>query len=198
MPLRFTKRANEYETQMAYKVVQTPIPDLLILEPEQIRDQRGFFFESYNQNEFEKAVGQQRSFVQDNHSRSSRNVLRGLHFQIHKPQGKLVRVSSGRIFDVALDIRISKPTFGLWFSLELSAENLKQIWMPEGFAHGFLVLSDYAEVQYKTTDYWHPNHERCLLWNDPEVGIDWPSNIEPVLSHKDKNGQHLSVLKSML
>lgn len=179
---------------MAYKVEKAPIPGLLILEPVKFADSRGFFLESYNKNGFEIATGQKRTFVQDNHSQSLQNVLRGLHFQTQNPQGKLVRVTSGRVFDVALDIRKNQPSFGAWFGIELSSENLKQLWMPEGFAHGFLVLSESAEVQYKTTDYWSPDYEQSILWSDPDIDIKWPNNIQPFLSDKDKNGQSFSAL----
>ena len=171
------------------QVVETPIPDLLIIEPKVFGDERGFFFESYNQRRFEELTGLNQTFVQDNHSRSARNVLRGLHYQIKQPQGKLVRVVAGEVYDVAVDIRRSSPTFGKWFGLHMSAENKKMLWIPEGFAHGFAVLSEYAEFLYKTTDYWAPEHERSILWNDPELGIDWQLQGEPVLSGKDQAGK---------
>lgn len=168
------------------------IPDVLLFEPKVFGDDRGFFFESFNQCLFEQYVGGQVTFVQDNHSRSARNVLRGLHYQIRQPQGKLVRVVAGEVFDVAADIRRSSPTFGRWVGHLLSAENKKQLWVPEGFAHGFLVLSDYAEFLYKTTDYWAPEHERCIAWNDRTLSIDWPLQGEPMLSAKDRQGSTLA------
>jgi dTDP-4-dehydrorhamnose 3,5-epimerase len=174
------------------KVVATAIPGLLLLEPTIHEDERGFFFESFNQKRFEDATGLNIRFVQDNHSRSVKRVLRGLHYQVHRPQGKLVRVTAGEVFDVAVDLRRSSPTFGKCVAMVLSAANKKQIWIPEGFAHGFLVLSDAAEVLYKTTDYYAPEHERCLIWNDPEVGIDWPKDGAPILSAKDRLGLPLS------
>jgi dTDP-4-dehydrorhamnose 3,5-epimerase len=170
------------------KVTATAIPDVLLLEPTIYQDERGFFFESYNQKRFDDATRRNVCFVQDNHSRSVRHVLRGLHYQIHRPQGKLVRVISGEVFDVAVDLRRSSVTFGKFVSTVLSAANKKQLWIPEGFAHGFLVLSDAAEFLYKTTDYYVPEYERCLIWNDPDIGIDWPKGIEPILSAKDRLG----------
>jgi dTDP-4-dehydrorhamnose 3,5-epimerase len=170
------------------KVAATAIPDVLLLEPTIYQDERGFFFESFNQKRFDDATRRNVCFVQDNHSRSARHVLRGLHYQIRRPQGKLVRVISGEVFDVAVDLRRSSPTFGKFVSTVLSAANKKQLWIPEGFAHGFLVLSDAAEFLYKTTDYSVPEDERCLIWNDPDVGIDWPKGIEPILSAKDRLG----------
>lgn len=164
------------------------IPDVILFEPKVFGDERGFFFESFNQARFEAAVGRSVPFVQDNHSRSARNVLRGLHYQIEQTQGKLVRVSHGEVFDVAVDLRRSSPTFGKWVGAILSAENKKQLWVPEGFGHGFLVLSDAAEFLYKTTDYYAPQHERCIIWNDPTLAIDWPLDGEPVLSGKDQQG----------
>src|SRR5690554_3146394 len=164
------------------------IPEVFLIEPEVFGDDRGFFFESFNQKQFEAAVGRSVSFVQDNHSRSARNVLRGLHYQIQQPQGKLVRVSQGEVFDVAVDLRRDSPTFGHWVAEILSAENKKQLWVPEGFGHGFVVLSDTAEFLYKTTDYYAPEHERCIMWNDPTLAIDWPMQGEPVLSGKDAQG----------
>ena len=151
-------------------------------------DDRGFFFESFNHAQFEQAISRQVSFVQDNHSRSAKNVLRGLHYQIQQPQGKLVRVTSGEVFDVAVDLRKSSPTFGQWVGEFLTGENKKQMWIPEGFAHGFLVLSDYAEFLYKTTDYYAPSHERCLIWNDATVNVEWPLQSTPLLSGKDVQG----------
>ena len=174
------------------KVAATAIPGLLLLEPTIHEDERGFFFESFNQKRFEAATGLNIRFVQDNHSRSVRHVLRGLHYQISQPQGKLLRVTAGEVFDVAVDLRRSSPTFGKFAGIVLSAENKKQLWIPEGFAHGYLVLSEAAEVLYKTTDYYAPEHERCLIWNDPEVGIDWPKDGEPILSAKDRLGLPLS------
>ena len=173
---------------MPYHVTPTPIPGVLVLEPKVFGDARGFFFESFNQRDFEAATGVQRTFVQDNHSRSAKGVLRGLHYQVQHPQGKLVRVTQGRVFDVAVDIRPDSPTRGQWFGLELSAENHKQLWIPEGLAHGFLVTSESAEFLYKTTDYWYPEHERSLLWSDPDLAIDWPLaqlDAAPLLAAKD-------------
>lgn len=170
------------------KSTQLPLPGLLLIEPKVFGDERGFFFESFNQHKFEEAVGRAVSFVQDNHSRSVKGVLRGLHYQIRQPQGKLVRVVHGEVFDVAVDLRKSSPTFGQWVGETLSAENKKQLWIPEGFAHGFLVLSESAEFLYKTTDYWAPEHERSLAWNDPEVAIQWPLDGNPVISAKDQQG----------
>jgi dTDP-4-dehydrorhamnose 3,5-epimerase len=164
------------------------MPDVLLLEPKIFGDERGFFFESFNQRRFEEIVGRQVHFVQDNQSRSAKNVLRGLHYQIRQPQGKLVRVLAGELLDVAVDIRRYSPRFGQWTSAVLSAENKHQLWVPSGFAHGFLVLSDYAEVLYKTTDYWAPEHERCIAWNDPTLAIDWPLSGDPILSSKDREG----------
>lgn len=169
-------------------IIPTAIPDVVILEPKVFGDDRGFFYESFNQKQFEEAIGQKVSFVQDNHSRSSKGVLRGLHYQIQQPQGKLVRCSLGEVFDVAVDIRRSSPTFGQWVGVHLSAENKRQLWVPEGFAHGFVVLSDAAEFLYKTTDYYAPEHERCILWNDPELAVKWPLEQEPILSQKDSQG----------
>jgi dTDP-4-dehydrorhamnose 3,5-epimerase len=171
------------------KTSETGIPGLLILEPKVFGDARGFFFESFNQKQFETLVGVKKTFVQDNHSSSGRNVLRGLHYQIRQPQGKLVRVVSGEVFDVAVDIRRSSPTFGKWFGTHLSADNKQMLWIPEGFAHGFMVLSDNAEFLYKTTDYWAPEHERCIIWNDADLAIDWPLEGEPMLSAKDAAGK---------
>ena len=168
------------------------IPDVVLLEPKVLGDDRGFFFESFNQAKFEAAIGRKVNFVQDNHSRSAKNVLRGLHYQIDQPQGKLVRVVQGEVFDVAVDIRKSSPTFGQWVGEILSAENKRQMWVPEGFAHGFVVLSDTAEFLYKTTNYYAPEHERCIAWNDPTIGIIWPEGLTPQLSAKDQVGQALS------
>ncbi len=164
------------------------IPDVVMFEPKVFGDDRGFFFESFNKSVFEEATGLRRDFVQDNHSRSLRNVLRGLHYQIRQPQGKLVRVIAGKVFDVSVDIRKSSPTFGKWVGETLSAENKRILWIPEGFAHGFLVLSDVAEFIYKTTDYWAPEHERTIIWNDPNLAINWKNDVEPVISGKDANG----------
>lgn len=172
-------------------IVQTKIPDVLLIEPQVFGDERGFFYESYNQKAFSEKAGISANFVQDNHSRSAQNVLRGLHYQIQQPQGKLVRAIAGTIFDVAVDIRKSSPSFGQWVGCLLSAENKRQLWIPSGFAHGFLVVSETAEVLYKTTDYYAPQHERCLLWNDPDLAIDWPLTAPPVLSAKDEAGQTL-------
>lgn len=173
------------------RVTATAIPDVLIIEPRVFGDERGFFFESFNQQAFDEAVGSKVVFVQDNHSRSAKNVLRGLHYQLPpKAQGKLVRVVQGEVFDVAVDIRKESPTFGKWVGEILSAENKKQMWIPPGFAHGFLTLSETAEFLYKTTDYYSPEHERCIRWNDPQLAVAWPLNEVPVLSHKDVAGGH--------
>lgn len=170
------------------KATPLAIPDVILFEPKVFGDDRGFFFESFNQAQFEQAVGRKVNFVQDNHSRSSKNVLRGLHYQIQQPQGKLVRAVQGEVFDVAVDIRKSSPTFGKWVGELLTAENKRQLWVPEGFAHGFVVLSDYAEFLYKTTDYWAPQHERCIAWNDVDLNIDWHLGDAPNLSAKDAQG----------
>ncbi|QKF49951.1 dTDP-4-dehydrorhamnose 3,5-epimerase [Pseudomonas graminis] len=167
------------------------IPDVIVFEPKVFGDDRGFFFESFNQKVFEEVVGRSVSFVQDNHSRSVKGVLRGLHYQIQQSQGKLVRVSHGEVFDVAVDLRKSSATFGKWVGAHLSAENKKQMWIPEGFAHGFVVLSESAEFLYKTTDYWAPEHERSLAWNDPTVAIEWPISEQPALSAKDQTAASL-------
>ncbi len=174
------------------KTIETSIPDVLIIEPKVFGDERGFFYESFNAAAFEAATGLRRQFVQDNHSKSQRGVLRGLHYQIQQPQGKLVRVVAGEVFDVAVDLRKSSPSFGLWVGTHLSAQNQRQLWIPEGFAHGFVVLSESAEFLYKTTDYYAPEHERSLLWNDPELGIEWPFDEPPQLSAKDQAGKCLS------
>lgn len=166
------------------------IPDVILFEPKVFGDDRGFFFESFNNRVFEEATGLKRNFVQDNHSRSVKNVLRGLHYQIQHPQGKLVRVVSGEVFDVCVDIRKSSPTFGKWVGEMLSAENKRIVWVPEGFAHGFVVVSDTAEFLYKTTDYWYPEFERCIIWNDSDIGIQWPLECEPLLAKKDSQGKH--------
>jgi dTDP-4-dehydrorhamnose 3,5-epimerase len=169
-------------------VVRTEIADVLILEPKVFADDRGFFFESFNQRVFEAAVGSPVTFVQDNHSKSKKNVLRGLHYQVEQPQGKLVRAVSGTIYDVAVDIREKSPTWGRWVGVELSADNKRQLWIPPGLAHGFLVVSETAEVLYKATDYYAPAHERTILWNDPTLAIDWPLSGEPQVSGKDAAG----------
>ena len=168
------------------------IPDVILFEPKVFGDDRGFFFESFNQARFEEAVGHAVSFVQDNHSKSTRGVLRGLHYQIQQPQGKLVRVAQGEVFDVAVDIRRSSPTFGKWVGALLSAENKHQLWVPEGFAHGFVVLSETAEFLYKTTNYYAPAHERSILWNDPDLAIDWKFDGQPLLSAKDQAAKTLN------
>lgn len=172
-------------------VIQTALPGVLILEPKVFGDERGFFFESFNQRTLAELAGITTPFVQDNHSRSAGNVLRGLHYQIRHPQGKLVRAIAGEVFDVAVDIRKSSPTFGKWVGVSLSAENKRMMWVPPGFAHGFLVLSDYAEFLYKTTDYYAPEFERSIAWNDPDIAIAWPLGAEPQLSAKDKAGTAL-------
>lgn len=168
------------------KIVPTAIADAVILEPAVFEDERGFFFESFNQRRFTEAIGREVTFVQDNHSRSARGVLRGLHYQVRQPQGKLVRVVAGEVFDVAVDIRKSSPTFGRWVGVHLSAVNKRQFWVPEGFAHGFVVLSEFADFLYKTTDYWAPDCERAIAWNDPQIGIEWPIDEEPRLAPKDR------------
>jgi dTDP-4-dehydrorhamnose 3,5-epimerase len=173
------------------KATPLSIPDVLLLEPKVFSDDRGFFFESFNQRAFEEHVGRAVSFVQDNHSRSLKHVLRGLHYQIKHAQGKLVRIISGAVFDVVVDIRRRSPTFCHWIGEVLSAENKKQLWVPPGCAHGFLVLSDYAECLYKTTDYWSPEYERCIVWNDRQLDIRWPIDCEPILSSKDRLGMRL-------
>ena len=173
------------------QVTPTAIPDVLVLEPKVFGDARGFFFESYNRKAFQVATGLDVDFVQDNHSHSAQGVLRGLHYQIQQPQGKLVRVVAGAVFDVAVDIRRSSPTFGRWVGLELSAENKKMMWVPPGFAHGFLVLSETAEFLYKTTDYYAPSFERAIAWSDPQIGIAWPLPFAPLLSAKDQAAVHL-------
>jgi dTDP-4-dehydrorhamnose 3,5-epimerase len=173
---------------MAYKITTTPIDGVLVLEPKVFGDARGFFFESFNARDFAQATGLEVAFVQDNHSKSAKGVLRGLHYQAQHAQGKLVRVTQGAVFDVAVDIRKGSPTFGQWFGQELSAENNKQMWIPAGLAHGFLVTSESAEFLYKTTDYYYPEFERSLLWNDTKVGVEWPLHLldsEPLLAAKD-------------
>lgn len=173
------------------KVLRQALPEVLILEPSVQTDERGFFFESFNEAAFEAATGSRRHFVQDNHSRSAKGVLRGLHYQVRQMQGKLVRACAGEIFDVAVDMRRSSPTFGRWTSAVLSADNKRQMWIPEGFAHGFLALSESAEVLYKTTDYYAPQYERCVRWDDPDLAIAWPCALAPLLSAKDLNGVRL-------
>jgi len=172
-------------------VTPSAIPDVLVIEPRVFSDERGFFFESWNERTF-AAAGLDATFVQDNHSRSVRNVLRGLHYQIEHAQGKLVRVCAGEVFDVAVDIRRSSPTFRRWVGMRLSAQNRRMLWIPPGFAHGFLVLSDAAEFLYKTTDYWYSEHERTLLWNDPALGVEWPIDRPPILAPKDAAGRPLA------
>ena len=173
-------------------VIPTRIPEVLLIEPKVFGDDRGFFFESYNARAFEQATGITHAFVQDNHSKSTKNVLRGLHYQIQQPQGKLVRVIQGAVFDVAVDLRKSSPTFGQWVGIHLSAENKHQLWVPEGFAHGFVVLSETAEFIYKTTDYYAPEHERSVLWSDPNLNIKWPIEKEPILAAKDEAANFLA------
>lgn len=170
------------------KAIPLAIPDVILLEPKVFEDNRGFFFESFNHKVFEECIGKSVSFVQDNHSLSKKNVVRGLHYQIHQAQGKLVRVVQGEIFDVAVDIRKQSATFGKWVGAVLSAENKQQIWIPEGFAHGFAVLSESAEILYKTTDYWSPQYERCIIWDDSTLGIDWQLTRQPILGGKDALG----------
>jgi dTDP-4-dehydrorhamnose 3,5-epimerase len=169
----------------------TSLPDVFVVEPRVFRDTRGFFFESFNKRVLEAAVGRTLEFVQDNHSRSAHGVLRGLHYQLPRPQGKLVRVVSGEVFDVAVDLRRPSPTFGKWVGERLSAENKRQLWIPEGFAHGFVVLSEAAEFLYKTTDYWFPDHEQCIRWDDPNLGIEWPLSGMLTVSAKDAAGKAL-------
>ncbi|PQO94777.1 dTDP-4-dehydrorhamnose 3,5-epimerase [Massilia phosphatilytica] len=177
---------------MPFTVTPTAIPDVLVLEPKVFGDARGFFYESFNARDFAQGTGVDVQFVQDNHSKSAKGVLRGLHYQIQHPQGKLVRVVQGSVFDVAVDLRKSSPTFGRWVGVELTAENCRQLWVPPGFAHGFVVLSETAEFLYKTTDYWYPEHERSLLWNDPAIGIEWPIDFAPQLAAKDQAGKLLA------
>ena len=175
------------------KFIKTTIPDVFIIEPNVFGDDRGFFFESFNQANFEEGIGRMVSFVQDNHSKSIKNVLRGLHYQIDQPQGKLVRVLSGEVFDVAVDIRKSSPTFGRWVGVLISAENKRQLWVPEGFAHGFLTLSETSEFFYKTTNYYAPQFERCIAWDDTSLKIEWPINGKPILSDKDSQGKNFKL-----
>jgi len=170
------------------QITRLAIPDVLKIEPRVFGDERGFFYESFHQARFEEAVGRKVAFVQDNHSKSTSNVLRGLHYQIKQPQGKLVRVVAGSVYDVAVDLRRASPTFGQWVGEILSAENKAQLWVPEGFAHGFVVLSETAEFVYKTTDYYAPEHERCIVWNDPSLAITWPISAAPSVSGKDEKG----------
>jgi len=175
------------------KASRLAIPDVMLIEPQVFEDDRGYFFESFNHARFEDAIGRKIAFVQDNQSRSAKNVLRGLHYQIRRPQGRLVRVVAGEVFDVAVDIRKGSPTFGKWVGQVLTAANKKQIWVPEGFAHGFLVLSDSAEFLYKATDYYAPEHERCIAWNDSALDIRWPLAGQPILSAKDAQGLALAL-----
>lgn len=182
-------------------IIQTDIPDVVILEPKVFGDRRGFFMESWNKRHFEEAVGRKIDFVQDNHSRSVKGVLRGLHYQLKQPQGKLVRVPCGSVFDVAIDLRKTSPTFGKSTWAILNSDNHRQMWIPEGFAHGFLVLSDSADLLYKTTDYYHPESERSLLWNDPALSIEWPTSFlsgGPLLSDKDKKAKPLQEVEPFL
>jgi len=177
--------------QSGLKATPTSIPDVLILEPHVFRDERGHFLESFNERAFERATGIRREFVQDNESRSMRNVLRGLHFQTRYPQGKLVHVTAGEIFDVAVDLRTDSPTFGKWAGVTLSAENFRQLWIPKGFAHGFMVTSEYADVLYKMTDYYDPQFESVIAWNDPDIGIEWPAAEGRVMHARDANAPRL-------
>jgi dTDP-4-dehydrorhamnose 3,5-epimerase len=174
---------------MPYTATKTDLSEVLILEPKVFSDDRGFFFESFNQRDFQQATGLDVNFVQDNHSKSRRGVLRGLHYQIQRPQGKLVRVTQGAVFDVAVDLRRSSANFGKWVGVKLSADNKRQLWIPPGFAHGFVVTSESAEFLYKTTDYWYPEHERSLLWCDTTVGVQWPLHQSPKLAVKDAEGK---------
>lgn len=180
------------------KIESTSLPDVVVIEPKVFGDDRGFFYESFNQNRFRELTGVDVNFVQDNHAKSAKQVLRGLHYQIHQPQGKLVRVISGEVFDVAVDLRKSSASFGRWVGVILSEHNRRQMWIPEGFAHGFVVLSASAEFLYKTTDYWAQQHERCVAWNDPAIGIDWPIAGEPLLSEKDRQGKCLAECDTFL
>jgi dTDP-4-dehydrorhamnose 3,5-epimerase len=177
---------------MAIQVASTALPEVKIIEPKVFGDARGFFYESFNAREFAEQVEGGVEFVQDNHSRSAKGVLRGLHYQIQHPQGKLVRVVEGEVFDVAVDVRKSSPNFGKWVGVNLSEENHRQLWVPPGFAHGFVVLSETAQFLYKTTDYWYQAHERSIVWNDPEIGIEWPIDFEPLLAAKDAAGKRLA------
>ncbi len=173
-------------------IIATAIPDVLMIEPQVFGDERGFFMESFNEKLWQEKTGLTGKFVQDNHSRSSKGVLRGIHYQLRAPQGKLVRVVSGEVFDVAVDLRKSSPTFGKWVGEILSAENKRQLWVPEGFGHAFMVLSESADFLYKTTDYYAPEHERCIIWNDPDIGVQWPADVEPNLSAKDVSGKRFN------
>lgn len=175
------------------KVIETELPGVLIIEPKIFGDARGFFYESYNEREFRSNTGVDAHFVQDNHSRSACNVLRGLHYQVKRPQGKLVRTTAGTVYDVVVDVRRSSKTFGKWLGLMLSADDRRMLWIPPGYAHGFLVTSDYAEFQYKTTEYWAPEHERCICWNDPELDIRWPLAVQPILSSRDQAAPRLQL-----
>ena len=175
------------------KVVPTSLPEVLLIEPKVFGDDRGFFFESFNERAFTETVGRPVTFVQDNHSRSAKHVLRGLHYQVEQTQGKLVRVARGSVYDIAVDLRRSSPRFGQWVAVELSEENHRQLWIPEGFGHGFMVTSDSADFLYKTTDYWAPQHERCIAWNEPTLSIDWPlDGATPIVSGKDQAGARLA------
>jgi len=176
---------------MPFTAIPTALPEVLILEPKIFEDERGLFFESFNARDFEGATGLKREFVQDNHSSSLKGVPRGLHYQVKRPQGKLVRVIRGEVFDVAVDLRRSSPNFGKWAGARLSAENRQQLWVPEGFGHGYMVISESAEVLYKTTDYWYPEHERSLLWNDPTIAIEWPLTGSPRLAPRDAAAKRL-------
>jgi dTDP-4-dehydrorhamnose 3,5-epimerase len=178
------------------EITPLSIPGVLRIEPRVFGDERGFFYESFHQARFDHAVGRHVDFVQDNHSKSSRNVLRGLHYQVRQTQGKLVRVTAGSVYDVVVDLRRSSPTFGQWLGEVLSAENRTQLWVPEGLAHGFLVLSESAEFLYKTTDYYAPEHERCIAWNDPSLAIDWPLEAAPIVSSKDERGQSFAAAET--
>ncbi|BAY48373.1 dTDP-4-dehydrorhamnose 3,5-epimerase [Scytonema sp. HK-05] len=173
------------------KILQTKIPDVLLIEPQFFEDERGFFYESYNERVLREKANIVEHFVQDNHSRSTKNVLRGLHYQIKQPQGKLIKVVVGEVFDVAVDLRTSSKYFGQWVGVHLKAKNKQQLWIPAGFAHGFLVISEYAETLYKTTDYYAPEYECCILWSDPDLAIAWPVEVEPILSAKDRAGKRL-------
>lgn len=174
------------------QIIRTAIPDVIIIEPKVFGDDRGFFYESFNERKFSELTGIDLAFVQDNHSKSARGVLRGLHYQLQQTQGKLVRVVAGAVFDVAVDIRKSSSTFGQWVGVELTADNCRQLWVPPGFAHGFVTLSEHAQFLYKTTDYWAPDYERSILWNDPAIGIDWQFDGQPTLSAKDQAGKPLA------
>jgi dTDP-4-dehydrorhamnose 3,5-epimerase len=174
------------------RIINTKIKEIKLIEPKVFSDQRGFFYESFSLKRYQNILNIQSNFVQDNVSRSTKGVLRGLHYQLEQTQGKLVSVSQGEVFDVAVDIRVGSPTFGQWVGATLSAENKKQLWVPEGFAHGFIVLSEIAEFTYKCTNYYHPQSEKSILWNDPDININWPKNIKPILSNKDRSGAYLA------